>query len=68
MGPAVFALRRGPFEGRTVLALHNLTAAAQSVEAPDAGPGWVDLVGGREFSEGEPLELGPYGVAWLSRD
>jgi sucrose phosphorylase len=69
LGPAVLALQRGPREGQTVLALHNLSGSPQAVELPDseAGVGWVDLVGGREVDGSMPPELAPYEVAWLQR-
>jgi sucrose phosphorylase len=70
LGGAVFALQRGPREGQTLLALHNLSERPQVVEVPDTdGPvGWVDLLSGGEVAGAGPLELAPYGVLWLSSD
>ena len=67
MEPAVLAILRGPREGRTVLALHNLAATPQTVEIPaaDGAAEWVDLLSGREVAGGAAHELGPYEVLWL---
>jgi sucrose phosphorylase len=67
LGPAVFALQRGPREGQVVLALHNLSGSPQTVEVPDSdGPaGWVDLLSGGEIAGGLPRELRPYEALWL---
>ncbi|MDR0359612.1 MAG: sugar phosphorylase [bacterium] len=66
-GP-VLALRRGPREGRGVVALHNLDAAPQVVDLARlglaSGP-HRDLVRRGEVAHGE-LRLGAYEVRWLN--
>ena len=69
-GSGVFALRRGPLEGRTVLALHNVSGEPRRVDLTDLdgqgdGPR-VDMVSGQEIVPGRSLELTPYQVAWLA--
>jgi glucosylglycerate phosphorylase len=65
-GP-VLAVRRGPRQGRSVVALHNVSAAPQRVEAArlglDAGP-HHDLVRRHAVAPGGLL-LGAYEVRWL---
>jgi glycosidase len=44
-GRAVFALRRGPFAGRTVTALHNVSDLPQTVDGRTLGPyevAWIE--------------------------
>jgi len=69
LGRGVLALERGPREGQSVLALHNLDASPRPVELPDSDhlDAWVDLLSGREMSGGSPQELRPYEVVWLQR-
>jgi glycosidase len=62
--PGVFAFERGPWQGQTILALHNLTATAQTVPQPGAAS-WVDVITGRRCPSGDSLKLGPYKVLWL---
>jgi glucosylglycerate phosphorylase len=65
--PAVLALRRGPRDGRSVLALHNLSGDVQRLDAGPLGLGVAahhDLVR-RERVPGGELRLGPYEVRWL---
>jgi glucosylglycerate phosphorylase len=63
-GPGVFGLERGPWEGQTILALHNLTGTVQTVPQTSAA-GSVDLISGRRLPPGDSLKLGPYQVLWL---
>lgn len=67
LGPAIFALRRGPRDGRTVLALHNVSGRRQLLADPpfDAELA-VDLLGGHRLRRGDRLDLAPYGAAWLA--
>ena len=44
-GPFVFALRRGPFAGRSVTALHNVSGEPQTVDGRALGPyevAWIE--------------------------
>jgi sucrose phosphorylase len=70
-GPGVFALRRGPRDGRTVLALHNLSAEPRAIDPASLGGAdaadATDLLSGRRLAAGAPLTLQPYEVAWLGR-
>jgi sucrose phosphorylase len=50
-GPGIFAVGRGPREGHSVLALHNLTNTRQVASADWARP--------------RSWELAPYEVLWL---
>jgi glucosylglycerate phosphorylase len=63
-GPGVFAFERGPWQGHSILAFHNLTATEQIVPQPGAA-GSVDVITGRRFPPGGSLKLGPYQVLWL---
>lgn len=49
--PGVFAFARGPWQGSTVLALHNLTATPRT-----ATGGW---------QERSAIDLAPYGALWI---
>jgi sucrose phosphorylase len=65
-GPGVFALQRGPRDGRTVLALHNLSAKPRAIDpASLGGADAADLLSGRRLAAGALLTLQPYEVAWL---
>ncbi len=68
-GPGIFALRRGPRAGQTVLALHNIRSDVQRIEysnlAAAGFQGGADLITGRRVPHGEPLLLDPYEVVWL---
>ena len=65
-GP-VLAVRRGPRDGRSVVALHNVSAGPQRVDperlGQDPGP-HHDLVRNEDLAPGE-LVLGAYEVRWL---
>jgi sucrose phosphorylase len=63
-GRGVFGLERGPREGQTIVALHNLTGTVQTVP-PLGSTGHIDLISGRRFPPEESLELGPYQALWL---
>ena len=66
LGPAVLALRRGPRNGQTILALHNTRGEAQLVDLTALGDeDRVDLLSGRTVEPSRGLELRPYEVAWL---
>jgi glycosidase len=69
-GDAVFALRRGPRDSETILALHNLSAEPQSVsltalDDTDHPPVYKDIVSGQTVDGSEPLRLLAYEVMWL---
>lgn len=63
-GRSVFGLKRGPRDGQTLVALHNLTPEVQTVSLPGLS-GCLDAISARSFSEKGPLRLGPYEVLWL---
>jgi hypothetical protein len=67
-GAAILALRRGPREGRTILALHNLSGTPQAVDPAALGgaPAYVDILGGRSVEARDALSLAPYEVLWLA--
>jgi hypothetical protein len=67
----VLAVRRGPRDGQTVVALHNVSAESVPLDmaaiAPEVGATAItDLLGGSGVSAGAPFVLPPYGVAWLA--
>ena len=64
-GRSVFCLERGPREGQTLVALHNLTPETQTVSLPGLS-GRLDAITARSFPGERPLRLGPYEVLWLS--
>ena len=64
-GPGVFALRRGPWHGDMVVALHNVTDKRQAIDGADLDIGGLDLLTGRPLGSGAPLALEPYQVLWL---
>jgi sucrose phosphorylase len=63
VGPGVFAVRRGPRQGDTVLALHNVSQEVQRV--PGLDQGGVDLISGRRIERSAPISLEPYEVTWI---
>ncbi|MBA2450749.1 MAG: DUF3459 domain-containing protein [Chloroflexi bacterium] len=66
LGPAVFALRRGPRNGQTILALHNISGEAHPVDLAALGDEHrVDLLSDRRVEPSRALELQPYEVVWL---
>jgi sucrose phosphorylase len=70
LSPSVLAVQRGPRQGETVLALHNLGGDPAPVgkdvlrEALPAGGG-EDLLSGGSVAATEHLSLDPYEVRWL---
>jgi sucrose phosphorylase len=68
--PAVFAVQRGPRDGQTILALHNVSAAEQAIDlaSVDDRPGvrdYRDAISGRAVPAGSPIRLAPYEFLWL---
>lgn len=68
LGPAIFGLRRGPREGRSVLALHNLSRQPRRIDALPLGGAAVDLIGGRQIRAAAGVELAPYEAVWLAAE
>src|SRR5262249_11824364 len=70
VGPSAFVARRGPRDGQTVWAIHNVTAAPLSIEPTtleiDATARMVDVVSQGSLDPTRPISLGPYCVRWLS--
>lgn len=68
--PGVFALQRGPWEGQTVVALHNVTAGPLSVDPFTLGLSGSlsarDLFTDSPINMRGPLVLPPFAVRWLS--
>ncbi|MCC7372384.1 MAG: DUF3459 domain-containing protein [Chloroflexi bacterium] len=69
LGPGLFALRRGPADGQTVLALHNVTGGPLTVDLSRLGPTGAeplrDLLAGEMVAASNSVTLAPYGVRWL---
>jgi sucrose phosphorylase len=69
-GPSVFALRRGPHDGQTILALHNVGGEHKAIDVSVLGEGasrsHQDLLSGRRIDRDKATELEPYQVLWLS--
>jgi len=74
LGPSVFGIRRGPRDGETVLALHNVGADSVRIDlaalvalGTEQGTGEArDLLGGAPVRVTDAYSLPPYGVAWLA--
>jgi sucrose phosphorylase len=70
LGPELLALRRGPRNGQTIWALHNVTDRPVSVDPlllwVDDGAILRDILTGQEVDQLSPLRLSPYGVCWLA--
>lgn len=70
LGPELLALRRGPRDGQTIWALHNVSARPVNVDLfllwLDDGATLRDVVRGEIIDQDAPLEVGPYGVRWLA--
>ncbi|MGE3912438.1 MAG: alpha-amylase family glycosyl hydrolase [Chloroflexota bacterium] len=69
--PGVFAVRRGPYEGRTILALHNVTARPLTVDLPSLGrigASARDILTGSPVDLSGTLSMPPYAVCWLATD
>jgi len=73
LGPELFALLRGPRDGQTIVALHNVTPRAIEVDPAALGLGDPsgasanrDLLGAAPIDATVPLAVPPYGVRWLS--
>ncbi len=70
LGPELLALRRGPRNGQTVWALHNVTSRTVSIDPlllwVDDGATLRNILTGAEVDEFSPLKLPPYGVCWLA--
>ena len=67
--PGLFALRRGPRDGQTIVALHNVTSGPLTVDPSTLGLGGSvarDILTGRMVDVSEALTLPPYGVFWLA--
>ncbi len=68
-GGGIFAVARGPWEGQTLVTLHNVTNSPRAVTGdwPAGAPGeWEDLISGGQFGPGSGLQLAPYQVLWLA--
>jgi hypothetical protein len=65
LAPALFALRRRAADGRTVLALHNVSGHGVCLDARNLpeGAGCSDLLDGEGFFGA--IILAPYAVRWL---
>jgi glucosylglycerate phosphorylase len=76
LGPGLVALRRGPRDGQTILALHNVTASDVQVDpaalgfaetgTAGAGQSAHDVVSQEALDPTRPITLPPYGVRWLA--
>jgi glycosidase len=70
VGPGLFALQRGPRDGQTIVALHNVTAGKVQVEPAALGlAGAADarnVLTDEPIETSSPIELGPYGVRWIA--
>jgi sucrose phosphorylase len=64
VGPAVFALERGPRDGQTILALHNLADAVVDANVPTDRT-FINLLTDQTVV---PTRLRPYEVLWLMVD
>ncbi len=69
-GRGVFGVLRGPRQDQSILALHSVSDAGQTVtaellEETLGGSRCVELVSGRPLGAGEGLRLAPYRVAWI---
>jgi len=68
VGPAIFGVVRGPADGQSLVALHNLSNSAQVISGDwlTAGrKGWEDVITGRRIGGLAALDLTPYEVLWL---
>lgn len=67
--PAVFALRRGPWQGQSLVAVHNLTGMTQVIDPGSLGlaasESYADVISGRWLTPGAGLRLDAYGTVWL---
>ena len=69
LGAGVFALQRGPRDGDTVVALHNVTAGPQTLDIARFGEGSFgvrNVLTGEAVNPDALLTLPPYGVRWLA--
>ncbi len=67
-GSAVFALLRGPWDGESVVTLHNVSNSSQVLDVkwlPAEQEGWDELITGKRLDPSTRLELAPYEVLWL---
>lgn len=65
LDPAVLAVRRGPWDGETVLALHNLSCAPVELSPDVLTADTEDLISGRRVPSVGSLRLGAFEVLWL---
>ena len=72
LGGPIFALRRGPRDGQTIVALHNVTSDTLFGEPSAFGlrdvPVAHDLLSGETITPETLFKLPPYAVRWLSVD
>jgi sucrose phosphorylase len=70
LGGPIFGLRRGPRDGQTIVALHNVSGGSLEVELSAFGlkdvPAATDLLSGETFTSSSMFKLAPYGVRWLA--
>jgi glycosidase len=70
IGPGLFALRRGPKDGQTIVALHNVTAGRVQVELTALGLAGTaaprDVLADEPLEVSGPIEIAPYGVRWIA--
>ena len=70
LGGPIFALRRGPRDGQTIVALHNVTSDTLFGEPSAFGlrdvPVAHDLLSGETITPETLFKLPPYAVRWLS--
>jgi len=66
--PAVFAVkRRSPDELACIIALHNISREAITIELPPQSGTWYDLLSDTNWDGQTSLELAPYQICWLRR-
>jgi glycosidase len=73
LGSGLFALRRGPRDGQTILALHNVTADEMQLDPAALWLGATtdlstirDLLATQPTGLAGPITLPPYGVRWIA--
>ena len=72
LDPGLFALRRGPRDGQTIVAFHNVTGSevqlAQAALGFDGVTTLRDLLDGNAVHVTGSLAVPAYGVRWLSTE